>query len=254
MIHSGATNGTITFATLEIGGVAQTNFSLPNLKIVPGQRYNLNLEYKVCTNQVVATGMDWSFVRYGAPGDGAVVNNFIVNDVFQVGPFEAANGSIISKEIVAPGADYGFVFDIYSLDNSFNMSVNGDKISAQELQFEIFGEGKGTAQTIGFTDGTRHGAGGIPQVWANGMAGDYTNRTNPLIQVQIDQKGNVSVFGRKSADGALLPMKMLDGTPFNKINWQGGASSNSVKITQRIENATGMKALGAGLKKGSCAN
>jgi hypothetical protein len=254
LIHSGATNGTITFATLEIGGVAQTNFSLPNLKIVPGQRYNLNLEYKVCTDEVVAAGMDWTFARYGNPGSGAVINNFIVNDVFQVGPFNAVNGSILSKEIIAPGADYGFVFDIYSLDNSFNMNVNGVNISDEELQFEVFGAGSGTAQTIGFTDGTRHGAGGIPQVWANGMSGDYATKTNPLIQVQIDKTGNVTVFARKSADGQLLPMKMLNNVPFNNVTWNGGGATNSVKITQRVENATGMQALGAGLKKGTCAN
>lgn len=254
LIHSGATNGTITFATLEIGGVAQTNFSLPNLKIVPGQRYNLNLEYKVCTNEVVAAGMNWTFPLYGNPGDGAVIRDFIVNDVYQAGPFNATNGSIISKEITAPGADYGFVFDIYSLDNSFNMNVNGVNISNEELQFEVFGAGKGTAQTIGFTDGTRHGAGGIPQVWANGMAGNYTTKTNPLIKVQIDKTGNVTVFGRKSATGELLPMKMLNNIPFNNVTWNGGAGTNSVKITQRVENTTGMQALGAGLKKGPCAN
>ncbi|WP_400261864.1 hypothetical protein ACFX5U_20120 [Sphingobacterium sp. SG20118] len=255
LIHDELLKGAkLTFGTLEIGGVVNNNFSFENLNIVPGQRYNLNLEYKVCTGEVVTSGMDWNFLIYGNPGDGAVIRNFIVNDVFQVGPFNAANGSIISKEITAPGADYGFVFNIYSLDNSFNMNVNGVNIANQELQFEVFEAGLGTAQTIGFTDGTRHGAGGIPQVWANGMAGNYAMQTNPLIQVNIDQAGNVTVFGRKSADGELLPMKMLDNKPFNNINWKGGAESNSVKITQRVDNATGIQGYGKGLKKGACKN
>ncbi|MDH5828798.1 hypothetical protein [Sphingobacterium faecium] len=268
LIHDELLKGaTLTFGTLEIGGVVNNNFSFENLNIVPGQRYNLNLEYKVCAVEVVATGMNWNYDLYqknsNDDGSGAKVYNTwltrkdgstVYVEGSEAAPINALNGEFIAQEIEAPAADYGFVFNIYSLDNSFNMNVNGENISDEELQFEVFREGKGTAQTIGFTDGTRHGDGGIPQVWAKGMEGNYTSQTNPLIQVQIDQTGNVTVFGRKSADGELLPMKMLDGSSFKTVKWNGGAAKNDVKITQRVENATGIKGYGKGLQKGTCAN
>ena len=246
--------GKLNIAKLTIAGETKENLLIEDLNIVPGQRYTLTLNYEVCTQDVVAEGMNWTYPIYGNPGDGAVVNNIEVNGEFKTGNFNAVNGSIIAKSITAPGADYGFVFDIYSLDNSFNMEVNGTKISAEELQFEIFGAGKGTPQTIGFTDGTSHGAGGIPQVWANGMSGNFGTKTNPLIKVLIAANGNVTVFGRKSATGELEAMRMIDGTPFNKVTWNGGNATNAVKITQRVENATGMQSYGIGKKKGSCNN
>lgn len=45
-------------------------------------------------------------------------------------------GPYVTQNITQPASNYGFVFDIYELDNSFNLNINGTLIAAQELQFQ----------------------------------------------------------------------------------------------------------------------
>lgn len=47
----------------------------------------------------------------------------------------AVDGTFVDYTIAQPGTDYGFTFDIYNLDNSFNMEINGVKIVSNEIQF-----------------------------------------------------------------------------------------------------------------------
>ncbi|ULT23678.1 fimbrillin family protein [Sphingobacterium sp. E70] len=123
LIHPGATNGVFKFGSITIDGETKNNVSVAGLNIVPGQRYNLNLNFKTCT-QPVTGGADLNWT-YPASGSGAVVDGVA-----------RPAGYVVTKTLTAPGADYGFVFDIQQLDNSFNMEVNGLKLATQEIQFE----------------------------------------------------------------------------------------------------------------------
>lgn len=35
-----------------------------------------------------------------------------------------------------PATDFGFVFDIYKLDNSFNLTINGTQMASKEINFQ----------------------------------------------------------------------------------------------------------------------
>lgn len=45
-LSADTTTAELTIATMTIGGVTQTNLKIPNIKIIPGLRYNLNIQVK----------------------------------------------------------------------------------------------------------------------------------------------------------------------------------------------------------------
>ena len=235
LIHPGETNGSFNFGAITIDGETKTNVSVAGLQILPGQRYNLNLNFKTCT-QAVTGGADlnWS---YPASGSGAVVD----------GVAQPA-GYVVTKDLTAPGADYGFVFDILQLDNSFNMEINGVKLATQEIQFE---SGIAIApRNVQFEDGSIYngvnteGGANVPQIYS--MTG---TAANPIIRVVISRDGKVTMFGSKSSGGALYPLVLTQGS-FNTVQWS--TTDNNVKITQVVQGATKMVGSGSGRKKIAC--
>ncbi|MDR0262801.1 MAG: fimbrillin family protein [Sphingobacterium sp.] len=234
LIHPGETNGLFNFGSITIDGETRSNVSVSGLQILPGQRYNLNLNFKTCT-QPVTGGADLNW-NYPASGSGALVNGVTV-----------AAGTPVTQELTAPGADYGFVFDILQLDNSFNMEVNGQKLATQEIQFEA--NIAIAPKNIQFADGSVYGGnnvegGTIPQIYS--MTG---TATNPIIRVVISRSGQVSIYGSKSAGGELYPLVLTQGA-FNNVPWN--STSNTVKITQIVQGKTTMIGSGSGRKKVAC--
>jgi hypothetical protein len=230
LIHPGETNGLFNFGSITIDGETKSNVSVSGLDILPGQRYNLNLNFKTCT-QTVTGGADLNW-NYPASGSGAVVDGVA-----------RPSGYVVTKELTAPGADYGFVFDILQLDNSFNMEVNGVKLATQEIQFE---SGIAIApRNVQFADGALYGSGTVPQVYS--LTG---TSANPVIRVVISRSGEVSMYGSKSNGGALYPLVLTQGS-FNIVPWS--STSNTVKITQIVQGATKMVGAGSGRKKVACA-
>lgn len=235
LIHPSATNGVFNFGSITIDGETKNNVSVAGLNIVPGQRYNLNLNFKTCT-QVVTGGanLNWNYL---ASGNGAIVNGVVV-----------PSGNTVEQTLTAPGADYGFVFDIQQMDNSFNMEVNGIKLATQEIQFEA---GIAIApRNVQFADGSIYnganaeGGANIPQIY--NMVG---TATHPIIRVVIARDGQVSMYGSKSNGGELYPLVLTAGT-FNIVPWS--STSNTVKITQVVQGKTTMIGAGSGRKKIAC--
>jgi len=236
LIHPGATNGLFNFGSITIDGETKSNVSVSGLTILPGQRYNLNLNFKTCTQPVTGgADLNWS---YPASGGGALVDGV-----------SRPAGYVVEKNLTAPGADYGFVFDILQLDNSFNMVINGTKLATQEIQFE---SGIAIApKNIQFADGSVYsgtnteGGTTIPQIYS--MIG---TATNPIIRVVISRSGEVQMYGSKSSGGALYPLVLTQGS-FNTVPWN--TTTNAVKITQVVQGATKMVGAGSGRKKVACA-
>lgn len=234
LIHPGETNGVFSFGSITIDGETRSNVGVAGLQILPGQRYNLNLNFKTCT-QPVTGGADLNWT-YPASGSGAVVD----------GTAQPA-GYVVTKDLTAPGADYGFVFDIQQLDNSFNMEVNGTKLATQEIQFEA---GISIApRNVQFADGSLYGGtnaegGTVPQVY--NLTG---TSTNPVIRVVISRSGEVSMYGSKANGGELYPLVLTQGS-FNSVPWS--STTNNVKITQVVQGATKMVGAGSGRKKVAC--
>ncbi|WP_146190975.1 fimbrillin family protein [Sphingobacterium athyrii] len=235
LIHPGETNGIFSFGSITIDGETRSNVGVAGLQILPGQRYNLNLNFKTCTEPVTGgADLNWN---YAASGSGAVVD----------GVTQPA-GYVVTKDLTAPGADYGFVFDILQLDNSFNMEINGTKLATQEIQFE---SGISIApKNIRFADGSEYnganaeGGATIPQIYS--MTG---TATNPIIRVVISRSGEVQMYGSKSSGGTLYPLVLTQGN-FNLVPWS--STTNNVKITQVVQGATKMLGSGSGRKKIAC--
>ncbi|MGJ1411636.1 hypothetical protein ACR78Z_18380 [Sphingobacterium thalpophilum] len=236
LIHPGETNGELNFGSITIDGETRSNVSVAGLQIVPGQRYNLNLNFKTCTQPVTGgADLNWDYPA-ASSGNGANVGGTVV-----------PNGQTVTQTLTAPGADYGFVFDIRELDNSFNMEVNGTKLATQEIQFE---SGIAIApRNVQFADGSVYGGtntegGSVPQIYS--MTG---TASNPIIRVVISRDGQVALYGSKSSGGPLYPLVLTEGS-FNLVPWD--ANTNTVKITQVVQGKTTMVGSGSGRKKIAC--
>ena len=76
--------------------------------------------------------------------------------------FESSNG--ISTTFVFPAATTGIFIDLYALDNSFKININGTDLVDDELQFQIGPSTPADSDLIYASDGTRFGRNGNPQI------------------------------------------------------------------------------------------
>lgn len=206
---------------------------LDALTIHPGRRYNLNLEFVIpCTDVVEVTAnniFDWEFG-----------NNIDVDP----------------RTVQAPSADFGFVFDLLHLDNSFNITVNGKNLithpthSSREVQFQTNDVDQTIyPQNIEFEDGSvwEFPKGDpnnppLPAIWE--MRGTVTN---PVFRLAISPEGKVSMFGTKESGGKLYRLKLNKGFVFNDIVWNKNGA-NEVIISQAATGPSLMKGSGFGKK------
>ena len=148
-------------------------------------------------------------------------------------------GNTVSETMTQPGANGGFQFDIYQLDNSFNMEINGIMLATQEIEFQ-----QNQTQNIRFADGSIWEQGGIEDIWKlRGQIG------KPIIRVVIAPNGKVSMYGSKTnhTDNAyrLEPLVLFGGNSFSTINWNEN-SQNTIVVTQNVVQITIMDGYGTG--------
>ncbi|OPB84778.1 hypothetical protein [Elizabethkingia ursingii] len=219
---------TLTFpntaaGTITVGTKTKRNFTVNNLVVTPGVKYNLKLKF-ACTTDATPT---WPFsMSETDPGN--------------------AGKTTITKTFNAPAADAGFVFDIYELDNSFNMKINGVDLATQEIQFQSGVDNY--PRNIWFkSDKKQWGDTGIPQIYSLGSS---TNST-PIIRITIGPDGSVSMMGRRTISSGLEPLELYGGTRFNTVTWKT-TGSNTVDATMLVTGATVMRGLGVGKKIVPC--
>lgn len=211
------TSGVLALRNLTINGTTKSEFLVPNLNVSPGKKYNLNLNFRVpCTREVNSSD------------------------------FEARDGNF--KDFTAPASDYGFVLDIYTLDNSFNMTINGTQLGSNEIQFQ-WGV-SGFPRNIQFADGSIWGTNNVPEIYL--MQG---SQASPLIRITINPTGQVSLEGSKVANGPLFPLIPISGgnLTFNTINWNR-TGNNNIRITQVATGATYATGRGRGKQIITCTN
>ncbi|MFZ4263314.1 hypothetical protein ACFRAE_14840 [Sphingobacterium sp. HJSM2_6] len=235
--------GTLTFGKITIDGDTKTNLVISDIKIRPGVKYKLHLNFRTCTQDVTgASGLDW---HYPEVTNSQNKVGIYVNNVFY------ENGSTISQMIQAPSADYGFVFDITELDNTFNMELGNVKLATREVQFQ---SNAMTSQNIRFEDGSYYEGKDvetnetIPAVY--NMVGTLER---PVVKVVISRTGEVEMWGSKKSGGKLYPLVLYNNTSFNKFTWNR-TGANDVKITQVIDGRTIVKGFGSGKRKIACPN
>ena len=155
----------------------------------------------------------------------------------------------VPKVFNQPATNYGFVFDIYQLDNSFNMNINGVNLASSELEFQQEST-PAPGINIRFLDGTTYGTGGATgtqKIWQ--MTG---TSAAPLIKVVISPTGTVTMFGSKVSGGPLFPLELINGNVFNTIVWNAN-SPNVITITQNVVGTTNITGRGYGLNIVPCA-
>jgi len=136
--------------------------------------------------------------------------------------FSIVDGNSSTGLVLAPVDN--FILDILSLDNAFNLNVNGVDLSTQEFEFQ-----SNQPVTVEFADGDAYGEGGIPEVWNRSAA----NRETPLIRIVIDDTGNVGFFGSKVTNGPLFPLLLVNGNSFNTVTLNT-SSTNTIIIDQSV--------------------
>lgn len=153
-----------------------------------------------------------------------------------------------------PGTDYGYTFDVYKLDNSFNMTINGVQLATNEMEFQTIVAGSNNVlQNVEFLDGSHWEDGIVPPIY-NLSGSESLER--PIIRVNISPNGSVQMLASKvssnHADYELLPVRFNDGTTFNTIPWNT-SSSNEITVTQNVIGDTKMEGTGYGKNIVSCA-
>lgn len=151
-----------------------------------------------------------------------------------------------TKTYNMPATDYGFIFDIYTLDNSFQLNINGVNLANQEIDFQ---SGSGSNQNIKFSDGTEYGVGTNPADQIYNIIGDSIS---PAVRVTINPNGQILMYGRKNSTDKQLYDLVLSGTAkFNNIIWNT-TQPNTVIVSQNVVGATNISGYGSGLKKILC--
>ncbi|MBE8722087.1 thrombospondin type 3 repeat-containing protein [Sphingobacterium pedocola] len=141
-----------------------------------------------------------------------------------------------------PATNYGFQFDIHSLDNSFNMEINGVQLATQEIEFQSAGT---SGINVRFADGDQY------EINTNAIWQMTGNASAPLIRVVIAPNGNVTMYGSKTSGGELHLLELSNGNSFNAITWNDGAP-NTIVATQSVVGSTYIYGRGSGLNSVPC--
>ncbi len=153
--------------------------------------------------------------------------------------FETSNGTTTTFN--APAADKGFQFNIYKLDNSFNLNVNGVDLVPDQIQCHGSGN-PGESQLIFEADNSGYGSGPNDNIWI--IQG---TKSSPVIQLIISDDGNVSIRGKRNTGGILEPMAIRADQPqLQKLSWNSNGT-NVVVLSQKVVGPTNISGEGFGI-------
>jgi len=140
--------------------------------------------------------------------------------------FTSTGGTVVTNS-ASNGRGILYI-DFVSIDNSFNLTINGTDI-ATEFQFQPGAPGNFARFDTGFT----YGQNGVPQLWS--MTG---TAANPMLRVIVDADGNLQLFGAQSSGGPLLNLT-LDTAP-TIVPWNS-SGTNTISIGQFLTGPTNME-------------
>lgn len=142
---------------------------------------------------------------------------------------------------LAPGADGGFRFDIFQLDNSFNLNVNGVDVVPTEIQCQGSGA-TGESLLVFSSDKTGFGQSGNANIWT--INGDVIT---PVVRLTIGPDGAVSFQGKRNSGSVLEPMEILGVDPQAANLMWNSAGNNTVILSQNVVGATNISGEGNGV-------
>ena len=267
-IISDGSNATFNIGALSINDITSslslthfgTGANRQPFIIQPGVRYTLELEISAPCTRVVA-------------GSAALV----------IPPYNS--GSSRSGTFNFTGADYSGEVDIYKIDNSFNMTINGQKLyigsgaanstatqtATNEIQFQGFGQyARPEFPNIEFADGARWGETGPDWVGSTHEIWNFNGAANsqPIIRIRIDKDG-ISMYGSKNLNGGepFYPLKLINeesvttesGTSYIRgrfnpdVRWSPDGN-NSIVVSQYVDGSTEFNGFVRGTQRVPCVN
>ncbi len=217
---------------------------LNDLEITPGVKYDLRLRLSKgdCIVRVDLREDDYSYALGATPPNEPANRRVITGD-----GNNAPKGTVTTDYTVfgANNPNFGLVLDILKLDNSFNMTINGETLAiptsgssgaaggtAGEINFENVDGG--IQRTVRFLDDVAESD--WDDIWTvdGGVYADI-----PVVRVTIDHNGAFRMWGRrKQSDPVLYEMELTNGITWNSaIDWYANVD-NAVKITQYRQGLT----------------
>lgn len=159
-----------------------------------------------------------------------------------------------------PPADGGFTLDIYTMDNSFNMEINGQALHTSEIQFEkdIVVDGVAMPRNIRFkSDASKYQENNVDPIWKINEGVDISNTNRyanptPAIRISIDIDGSVKFYGKRNTGAALEELELFDpnnnniALPNPTVNWSA-TQDNTISVTQVIQRQTHVRGWGYGI-------
>ncbi|MDP5094155.1 MAG: Ig-like domain-containing protein, partial [Polaribacter sp.] len=126
-----------------------------------------------------------------------------------------------------PPVGNGFVLDVTSIDNSFNLTINGTPLISRTLSggaitHELEFQSSGTlGKNVRFvSDQATYGTNGIQEIWQfDGINNTVVNAETPIIRVVVDENLNVTIYGSRTPNGPLEEMELFNGATFNNFTW-----------------------------------
>ncbi len=145
--------------------------------------------------------------------------------------FQSDNG--LSTTFVFSPTTTGVFIDLYALDNSFAISVNGVDLVVDQFQFQANAGSLNDSEMIFSADGTMHGQSGNSNIWQiNGEFGD------PVIRLKMSIDGQVLFLGKRFTESILEELIIRPGDPqLNNITWNT-VTSNTITISQGVVGPT----------------
>lgn len=115
-----------------------------------------------------------------------------------------------TRSVVVNHTDTGYLrLDFSSMDNSFQLDINGTTVHPSILEFENGALSGGEEYFVFDSDGAF-----ISAPWVSNSNG------LPRLRLIIDDSGQAALYGtRTSSSTALEPMRAQASTPFNTITW-----------------------------------
>ncbi len=181
-----------------------------------------------------------------SPASAAVTVKKYCVSPYQNKGFTTTNGQSTTYELKP--TDVGFQLDIYKIDNSLNVTVNGTAITNLELDFQSnHNTTGGNLRTLRFKDPQAYyGAGGIPEIYnITGTA------TTPVLRIIIRKDGTVSFYGTKATGGALYELELFNGAGLNTYTWNT-STTNTIIIGQKVDGPTHISGRGIALQSMPC--
>lgn len=125
--------------------------------------------------------------------------------------YSIANGSTTTFTDTTPGG--GLVIDFDTLDNSFNIQINGVDLfvggpagAPNEVEFQTSGT---SGQTVRFANGDLYET-NSPAIWQLG-----NTNGDPVVRLVINPDGTIALSGVRANNAALEPLELFNGLTVN---------------------------------------